>query len=63
MKIVIGDLCTGFGICESIRPDIFEVNEQGLAEAMDEGLTEEDRADVEYAVAQCPTQAIRIVEN
>ena len=60
MKITIGDLCTGHGVCESIRPDIFEVNDEGFAEVMDEGLTEEDRADVEYAVAQCPTQAIKV---
>ena len=39
MKIIIGDACTGFGVCEGIRPDVFEVNDEGFAEATDEGLT------------------------
>ncbi|CAM3985352.1 MULTISPECIES: ferredoxin [Tsukamurella] len=60
MKIIIGDACTGFGVCEGIRPDIFEVNDEGFAEATDEGLTDADKEDVEYAISQCPTQAIRL---
>jgi ferredoxin len=60
MKITIGDACTGFGVCEGIRPDIFEVNDQGFAEATVEGLTDADREDIEYAISQCPTQAIRL---
>lgn len=60
MKITIGDACTGFGVCEGIRPDIFEVNDQGFAEATVEGLTDADREDIEYAISQCPTQAIHL---
>ncbi len=60
MKIVIGDVCTGHGVCEVIRPDVFEVGEDGIAHIVADELTEEDRADLELAVAQCPTQALRL---
>lgn len=63
MKINISDMCTGHGVCESVRPDIFEVNEEGFAEVINDELTEDDRADIEYAVANCPTQAISLIED
>ncbi|WP_344998696.1 ferredoxin [Tsukamurella soli] len=60
MKITVGGMCTGFGICENIRPDVFEVGDDGLAHIVADELTEDDRADLELAVAECPTQALRL---
>lgn len=54
------DVCTGHGVCEGIRPDIFEVGDDGIAHLLDEEFTEGDRQDLEDAVDQCPTQALRL---
>ncbi|MQA61776.1 MAG: ferredoxin [Actinophytocola sp.] len=54
------DVCTGHGVCEGIRPDIFEVGDDGIAHLLTEEFTEEDRQDLEDAVDQCPTQALRL---
>jgi ferredoxin len=60
MKITIGDACTGHGVCESLRPDLFEVGDDGVAHLLTEDVTEADRKDLEYAVAQCPTRALEL---
>jgi ferredoxin len=54
------DRCTGHGVCESIADDIFEVGEDGLVHLLVEDVEETRRADVESAVAECPTQALSI---
>jgi ferredoxin len=57
------DRCTGHGVCESIADDIFEVGEDGVVHLLVEGVDETRRADVESAVAECPTQALSIVAS
>ncbi|MGH3950298.1 MAG: ferredoxin [Pseudonocardiaceae bacterium] len=60
--IVDTDVCTGHGVCEGIRPDVFEVGDDGITHLLTEDLTEQDRHDLEDAVDQCPTQALRLEE-
>lgn len=52
--------CTGLGICESLAPDFFEVNDDGDLVLLKEDITDEELAAVEEAVAGCPTEALRI---
>jgi ferredoxin len=54
------DRCTGHGICESIADDIFEVGEDGLVHLLVDSVDESRRADIESAVAECPTQALSV---
>jgi len=61
MKIIVDrGRCTGLGICESLAPDVFEVNDEGdlvqKADTVPDGLF----AEVEEAVAGCPTEALRL---
>lgn len=61
MKILLDRAkCTGLGICESLAPDVFEVDENGdlvmLTEVVPDGMLE----DVEAAIAGCPTEALRL---
>lgn len=61
MKVHIDPtLCTALGVCESIRPDIFEVRNDGLVHLITEDFSEADRRDLEEAVYQCPVQALRL---
>ena len=55
------DLCIGCGLCAGIAPDVFQMNAEGKAEAYAE-FTENQVADVQDAVDQCPVSAISIEE-
>ena len=59
---VIADFakCTGLGICESMAPNIFEVNDDGELVLLKEDITDDELESVEEAVAGCPTEALRI---
>jgi ferredoxin len=52
--------CTGQAMCESIAPDLFEVDDEGLLVLTDETVAEDRLADVEEAVACCPNAALRL---
>ncbi len=45
------DLCIGCGMCESLCPDVFRINEEGKAEVFGEG-------DGSSALESCPASAI-----
>ncbi len=61
MKVVVDRTkCTGLGICESLAPDHFEVDDQGNLVLLDQNVNDDDRSAVEEAVAGCPTEALRI---
>ncbi len=64
MKVVVDrDLCQGHGVCESEAPAVFAVNTKGVLEVLDETPPEQRRAEIEAAVAFCPTHALRIEED
>jgi len=61
MKIIVDrNKCTGLGICESLAPDVFEVNDDGDLELKTEEVPDGLLSDVEAAVAGCPTEALRL---
>jgi ferredoxin len=52
--------CTGLGICESLAPEHFEVDEDGALVVLDEHVTERTWAGVEEAFSGCPAEALRM---
>lgn len=61
MKIKVDfDRCDGIGMCESLAPDFFEVNDKGELDVLREDVDADSLSDVEEAVASCPTGALRI---
>lgn len=61
MRIAVDrDRCTGLGICESLAPKYFEVNDAGELDLLQEPVDAEDLSDVEAAVSSCPTEALRL---
>ncbi len=61
MKVIVDfDKCTGLGICESIAPDFFEVDDSGSLVLLKEDITDDELQLIEDAVAGCPTEALRI---
>ena len=63
MKVEVNkDACIGCGACQSIVPDVFELEDDGLACAKGE-VTEENKEDVIDASESCPTGAISVEEK
>ncbi|MGW4124963.1 ferredoxin [Nocardia sp. NPDC004711] len=62
MKVVVDrSKCTGLGICESLAPAFFEIDDNGELVQLEEDITDDELAAVEEAVQGCPTEALRIV--
>ena len=49
------ELCIGCGLCTTLCPDVFELNAEGKAEAINEG-------EVQDAIDNCPVTAISVEE-
>ncbi len=59
MKVKVNkDVCIGCGACQAIAPDVFEIEDDGLAFATEEEISEDIKDDVIDAVEGCPTGAI-----
>jgi ferredoxin len=64
MRIVVDwDRCTGMGMCESLAPDVFEVDDDGSLQIHAETVPEGMESDVREAVASCPTEALSLRED
>ena len=58
MKPVVDrDLCIGCGLCPSIAPEIFEMDDEGKAIVL---VEETDDAAAQEAAAACPVGAITV---
>ncbi|GAB3075096.1 ferredoxin [Nocardioides zeae] len=63
MRVVVDyTKCTGLGICESLAPAFFEVNDEGDLVLLKEEVGDAERQELEEAVAGCPTEALRLVD-
>ncbi|HEX6342386.1 ferredoxin [Umezawaea sp.] len=60
MRIVLDRAkCTGIGICESLAPEVFEVDANGDLAVLRVEVPSSAEADVAAAVEGCPTQALK----
>ena len=61
MRIAVDwDRCTGMGMCESLAPDVFEVDDDGSLLLHREDVPEGQEDEVREAVASCPTEALSL---
>lgn len=54
------DICIGCGACQAIAEKVFEVGNDGLAEAIVDVIPEEEKENAIDAKESCPTGAISI---
>ena len=63
MKVKVDkNLCIGCGACQAIEPSVFELEDDGLAKAIDEEIKDEIKENVIDALEGCPTSAISEVK-
>lgn len=61
MRIVLDESkCSSLGMCESVAPDVFEVGDDGALVLLDPTPPADRRAEMEEAVAACPTGALSL---
>ncbi|WP_419402876.1 ferredoxin [Mycobacteroides abscessus] len=53
--------CTGIGICESLAPDIFEIDDEGNLLIRHGTLSEASLGALVQAVEGCPTAALTLL--
>jgi len=64
MKLKVDkDICIGCGACQATAPDVFEINDEGLADVIVEEVPEELNEDAIDAKEGCPVDAIEEVED
>ena len=60
MKLVVDkDICIGCGACAAICPDVFEIDDEGLAVSVVDSISEEVKEDAIDAKEGCPVNAIK----
>ena len=63
MKITCNyNRCCSNGLCEALRPDYFEIQDNGDLAILRQDVDPADRADIEQAINDCPTQALSLVD-
>jgi ferredoxin len=61
MKIKVDfDLCESNALCESLAPDVFELDDDDFLQLKTDEATPENIAGVRKAVAACPRAAISL---
>jgi ferredoxin len=61
MRLIVDtEKCVGHGFCESIAPDVFEVQDQGFVEITREHFDDSDHTTMLEAVSRCPANALKI---
>ena len=64
MKVNVDkDICIGCGACQAVCPDVFEIDDDGLAKSNNDKITEENMDDVRDALEGCPVGAITEENN
>lgn len=58
---VDSEICYGTGSCATLAPEIFGINEDGVVELLDPSAG--DGEEVRQAIRECPSGAIRLVDE
>jgi ferredoxin len=64
MKVKVDfDLCESNALCESLAPEVFELDDDDFLQILEEEIGPDDEDAVRRAVAACPRAAISLVED
>lgn len=61
MKVVVDrSVCEAHGVCTSILPEVFDLDEEEVLQIREGELADGEVASAEQAVASCPLGALRL---
>jgi ferredoxin len=64
MRLVVDwNKCSGLGMCESLAPEVFELDDDGSLVVHAQEVPEGQENDVREAVAACPTEALSLLDD
>ncbi len=64
MKLEVDkDVCIGCGACQAICPEVFEIDDDGLAKVISDNVPKDKIEDATDAKEGCPVSAISDVES
>ena len=55
------DLCIGCGLCPSVCPEVFEMDDDGKAEVISADIPNNVESEAKEATAGCPVNAIEVL--
>ena len=58
MKYFVNEECIGCGLCNGLCPKVFYMNQEGVAEAVDQEVDADDVSSANDAMNSCSVQAI-----
>lgn len=58
MKFKVNENCIGCGLCSTTCPEVFHMNDAGVAEAITEDVAPEVEGTAQEALDNCPASAI-----
>lgn len=58
MRYFVNENCIGCGMCEQTCPAVFSMNENGVAQAIEDEVAPEYREAAKKACEECPVGAI-----
>lgn len=61
MKAYVNENCIGCGMCAGSCPEVFQMNDAGVAEAITDSVPAELESTVFDAIDNCPVQAIESI--
>jgi ferredoxin len=62
LKVTVdAETCSGCGVCEGTAPEVFAINDDGVAQVQPEGLANAADEEVVEAAEGCPCEAILVV--
>lgn len=63
MRVIVDrDLCEANGVCESIAPQVFRLDDADVLHILTDQISPDDIDDVEAAVRSCPKVALSLEE-
>ena len=61
-SVIDTEKCIGCGACQAIEPSVFELEDDGLAKAIDNEINNDVKENVIDALEGCPTSAISEIQ-
>lgn len=61
MKTIVSkDICIGCGLCPSLSPELYKMDNDGKAKAVKDELSDDEIGEAKMTASSCPVDAITV---